>query len=1395
MDGKITYHQQVSYCGKPRCRRCREGTGHGPYWYAYQTINGRTVRTYVGKHPPPEALQGMGMPAAGKELRETSTAASSEAAVRLYVLGQFTLERRKHSGTARHIHRLDGQWQSVTGAALRHQRVRSLLTCLISSPGRTLGREQAIELLWPDLDFGAASRRLDKAVHSLRQLFEPGRSRPATSDLLLTEHATLQLADQSRLWIDADAFEDLLAQAHASSDPGRTEQLLEEALLLYGGDYVPDEHAQAAVLVRRESLQRSWIGLLLELADLRIAREAVPAAIETLDHLLAIDPTSEAAVQRLLLLLAQSGRRAEAIRLYQRFATLLAQEYHMEPLPETRALYEAARRGSDSGIAGISSTSAPREPSSPEATGVASGSSGATPMLLDRLLTPEQETARVVEADPHAHLPIGRSHQSRLVGRERELAVLQQFLDATEQARRIKLAGQKHSIAAPEARRSPLFLLLVGEVGIGKTRLAEELGRAAAQCGWTVAWTRAYAQESSIPYRLWTDGLRKAMNQGLWQRQEIVRHPLRYEALRPLLPELDNLLPKMEAAPSSPEQEQLRLWEATRALLETVSENAPQLIVLDDLQWADNSSCELLAYLVRQLRGHPVLIAGTCRDLEVPPAHPLRAILNDLEREHALEIMTVEPLSDEHIRALVSDLPEGAVRHIQSRAAGNPFFAEELARNIQWPDLPDDLPDTISAVLDLRLGRVSPACRRMLEHAAALGGSFEFALLRALESKASAFEEDVLLDLLEEALQAGMITEEGSGTHITYQFWHPLLASHLYDGLSAGRRASLHRRAAEALRAIHAGREEEAAATIVYHLTNGGADSRDIAHYAELAGDQAYALSAYPEAARHYRLAVEHGGTLPGGAGAGEYLHLANLLERLGECTRVLGKYEEARHYFERALEAREKYRCGARQLDEQEEIQTDALLWVETGKTYFDTGDFVEADRSYDQAEQLLDEAGVRTGPVRAILSLERSYILWRKGRFEEAREAAQQTLHIFDEVLQPAAAKGTPVLSTATRRTLAGDPVDLGRTHLLLGTIASAAGQSTDALVHLQTALAIFEQHDRQREIALVCGNIGDVYLRKSEHNLAQAALRRSLGIAERIGHASIMCVALGNLGMLATRLGDLKEAEAYYKQALQLAEQIHDPVYLSLWSCYLANALQAQRKLDEAKPFILNALKISRAKQITFCLGFALITLGYLRITQATSVYKSHSSDKKQKQKSLSSSLLLERARTSLLRGLELGGLEAETRTEGLLALSLASFLLGAIDDARQRALQAIDEAQCYEQPWLLAGGQRLMGSILSSQGQHALANDYFTRSLHILRSCGMRLEEARTLRSYGESLLERTGQQEQDGQADRRAEGLRYLQEARKIFEACHAALDLELVEQLLADGSVSFGVKL
>jgi predicted ATPase/DNA-binding SARP family transcriptional activator len=1360
MDEKVTYHQQVSYCGKPRCRRCREGIGHGPYWYAYRVVNGRTVRTYIGKELPPEIRATL------EQQQNTPKAPPSpesveEALIRIYTLGQFRLERR-----------VNNEWQTVTDPSWQHQRVRTLLATLISSPHRKIGREQLLEILWPELDMEIASGRLDRAVYSLRQLFEPKRDRPATSPLLLTEREIITLAGQKDIWIDADAFEQWLNQARHTGDTGEKLHLLEEAANLYGGDFLPEERKIELTRMRREFLQRSWIGLLLELADLRAAQNP-HSAIAPLDRVLAADPTNEAAVQRLMLLLAQLDRRGEALRVYKRLAAILQQEYHIAPLPETRNLYDTIRQGTAERLR-------------------IGGTGSAT--------TGKPDTTR----EAPATVQIGRLHQSPLIGREQELNALQNLLTITEQNTRFKLPSQKRRLSLPlDTRRNAQAMLLMGDVGIGKTRLAEEIARNAQKGGWAIAWSRVYPQEISMPYRLWIEVLRKAMELGPWQRQELNKRPLIYQPLTTLLPELDILLSPVIMPPTqSAEQEQLRLWEAARELLAVISANMPLLIVLDDMQWADSSSCDLFAYLARHTQDLPIVIVGTCRENELTANQHLRALLTDLQREHAVEMLSLAPLSDEQIGAIVShvpNLPTPIVQYIQSRAGGNPFFAEELARTMNQVAQEQPLtrmpalPDTISAVLNLRLSRLSNACQRLLGKAAVLGSSFEFHHISALEVNTPGYSEEGVLELIEEALQAGMLTEEGSGTRIIYQFWHPLLVTHLYESLSAARRVTYHRRTAEMLRQEFLGREEEGAAVITHHLVRGGAPASQTAHYAELAANRAYTLSAYPDAEHYYRLAIDYlQRTLQQNdtADPDEQLHLAYLLEFLGECCRLQGKYEEARRIYEQALQTRRAYLALVNPPEETpsltaEEAQLQAMLLCEIGLTWYDTGDYAQARHYYEQGEQVLREAGVTTGPAWARLRFQQSYIDWREGNYDKALSRAQEALALFKATInQETLNIEAFAYQTRIRRTLIGDPVEIGRAQVLLGMIANGTGDASLAISYWNEALALFEQYNSQHELAIVACNLGDVYLRRAEYSKAQVFLRQSLGIAERIGDLQVQCVTYNNLGILAARYGNTIEAEEWYKKGLKLAEQMNDPVSVSILYTYLAQSMQDQGKFSEASKVLARSLSISRAIGIAPCTGFALVAAGELRLAQTIQHNTNPTNEEFQQDRPGIYKRYLQRAGTTLSHALTIEGMEAETRIEGQLAMAEVEVQRGQLKSAEQRARHILNEATRFELHWLLARAQRILGRILCARSHQSPqpqelqeeATRYFEQALDMQQKSGMRLEYARTLQAFGLALLRQAYWHH--------SRALQYLREALELFTACHATPEAQALERIL-----------
>ncbi|GER89553.1 hypothetical protein KDW_37150 [Dictyobacter vulcani] len=1352
MNDKVTYHQQVSYCGKPRCKRCREGVGHGPYWYAYQTVDGRTTRTYIGKHLPAdkEAERLGNQPAAAAQAAE-----KDQTMIRIYTLGQFRLERRDPRDSR--------DWQTVTDSAWKQQRVRALLGCLVSVGGRKLGREQLMDALWPELDADIAGGRLDRAVYSLRQVFEPGRNRLATSPLLLTEREILSLADSSKIWVDADVFEQLITKAHEAKDeldPGTKENLLKEAANLYGEEFLPEDQRNEWTRLRRESLQRSWIGLLLELADLMINRDALTLAIEPLDKLISVDPANEAGVQRLMIVLEKLGRRGEALRAYKKLAGVLQKEYGITPLPDTRKLYEDLFRGNNK--------ETPANDSS---------------VVDDKVRDLANPTLAVNDAPA---VQIGRTHQSPLVGRQQELNQLRDLITATEQTARFRLGSQRRStVASLDPNRRAQCVLLMGDVGIGKTRLAEELGRDAKKKGWAVAWSRVYAQEGNIPYRLWTEVLRKAMDQGVWQRQEVKRRPLVFQPLGTLLPEIHDLLSTVNFPSSlSPEQEQLRLWEAARELLTLISESTPLLIALDDLQWADSSSCELLAYLARRTYGYPIVIVGTCRENELEHNSPLKPLLTDLRRENAVETISLELLSSDHITSLVSQVshaPEPMIEKITNRAAGNPFFAEELARSVveNLPSLEalaksgnDILPDTINAVLALRMARLSERCQQLLGKAAVLGGSFEFQVISEMEARGNIQDsEDLVLELLEEALNSGMLTEEGTGTRITYHFWHPLLSTYLYDRSSAARRASQHRKAAEVLRKMYKNREAKEAATITYHLVKGGADNELIVEYAELAGNYAYGISSYPEAEKNFTLALKYLESSFNHSvhSTAENKHLIRLLGVLGECMSIQGKPNEARQLYERilAINSLEMESYSSDQYSY--ETQFNTLIWVEIGKAWYNIGDTSKAQNCYSQGEQMLIDADILDGTALAYLRYQQSHIKLREGAYQEAYKLAQEALQLFEgnvnlqrDITQHEAH------SNRISRTIAGDPVDLGRIYILLSNIEIATGRYAEALEHLKKALAISERYNCVREVAIISCNMGDLYLRISEHSQAQVALRKSLSFAERMGEFPLIAFVLGNQGMLYTRMGNLEEAENEFKKAISTVESLQDPLSMSWWYTCLSGSLQAQDKLSDAKSALLYSMKLVRSKHITPCLGLALVTLGELRLCQAQSMSLDGGSPLSERDR------LLQRAQRTLQHALLQRSLESETNIEGHIALSQVFLLLGDLGQSYQLANQALIEAKKSESIWLIVKAQYMLGDIFATKQQIDLAEQYYEQALTSVHKNDMRLEYGRILRQYGFLLL-----QEKDKNGSRHKKGLAYIEEANRIFEAANAIIDLKI----------------
>ncbi|HCI82170.1 MAG TPA: hypothetical protein DHW02_21060 [Ktedonobacter sp.] len=676
------------------------------------------------------------------------------------------------------------------------------------------------------------------------------------------------------------------------------------------------------------------------------------------------------------------------------------------------------------------------------------------------------------------------------------------------------------------------------------------------------------------------------------------------------------------------------------------------------------------------------------------------------------------------------------IRNIQTQASGNPFFAEELARSGPLATLPT----TITSTLDHRIGRLSTPCQQMLGNAAVLGNTFDLPVILAVEGANE--DEDRLFDLLEEAIQARVLTEENEGlrnqTRVTYSFWHPLLASHLYQRNSATRRTRIHQRAALVIQRMYKGREEEVAATIAYHLIESGADASEILHYATLAGNRAYTVSVFTEAMHHYRVALEHCEQtsnairiLQSTSSNHAYrAHRAYLLERLAECSMILGKWDEARHYFEQLLDARGKlltasfpdanfHHVGPRFIDSAlntespeahvahiYEAQVQALIWGEISRTWRYQGNSAETRRCCERGEEELREHGITTGYAWAKLRYQDGGLFLLDGRFDEALDATQESLAQFERMAQTLSNSsdashpyllhvhssdipGDGGYMTRIQRTLLGDPADIGRVHRQLGLIMNSQGELSLALTHLQDALALFEQYDQVREIAHVQCDIGYIHLTRGEYDASQHALQRSLKLAERIGDEPLSSVIYSNMAKLATIASKPHEAEIWYKRAISIASTVQDREYENRWNVDLADVLQKQGKLTEAQTCLFKAMRIGWSLRNRSWIGNALVGIAAYRLTQARAE-QLHQGRRNR---------FLSHAEQDVQRALALEELDAQARIRGQFVHAQISLLYGKTNKAHHELLAVLEEAQHHELAAIETAARRLLDEIRS------------------------------------------------------------------------------------------------
>ena len=642
--------------------------------------------------------------------------------------------------------------------------------------------------------------------------------------------------------------------------------------------------------------------------------------------------------------------------------------------------------------------------------------------------------------------------------------------------RELPLVGRTHEIATlsdayASIARSGRLIVIGGEPGIGKTRLAGELVASARTNGAVVIETRCHPEEERMAFGTIVELLRSI------GAERITRcAPSSVAEIARLAPDLAGDVATSSAI--DPAAAQTRLFQAIVDVITTAtSSDAPALVFIDDAHWMDESSVDVLRYLVRRLTDHPLCVLIAWRTDDVPPAHPLRRMLADAIRDGVATGVTVERLTSHDVDELarVADATEEVRTTLFEQTAGVPLFVVEY---LTQPTSPDGLPSGVRDLLSSRVTRVGAMAGQVLAAASVIGRTFDPATLRA----ASGRSEDEVVAALEELVTDGLLSESNDA----YDFSHPRLRDYVYETTTLGRRRLLHARVAKVFgRAMR--RHPELSSLAAQHSERAGRSDEAAAQY-RAAGDHARGLYANAEALSHYNAALALGAD-----------DTALLHEAIGDLFTLDGRYGDAIASYEKAV-----------------------ALGASPGEIARKLGDVRHRLGEWEAADAHLVEAleALPPGRDRALAGAQRALNAHRAGAHSEAAAFAR-------------AASDEAVAS--------GDLTAQAQAANVAGIIALRGEDADGARAHLERSLSLAERTGDDAAQAAALNNLALAKRREGDLAGALADGERALEICRRTGDRHREAALHSNLGDVLHELGRTDESIEHVKASVAILADI--------------------------------------------------------------------------------------------------------------------------------------------------------------------------------------------------------------------------------------------------------------
>jgi tetratricopeptide (TPR) repeat protein len=865
--------------------------------------------------------------------------------------------------------------------------------------------------------------------------------------------------------------------------------------------------------------------------------------------------------------------------------------------------------------------------------------------------------------------------------------------------------------------------MLAGEPGVGKTRLAQEVTVAARARGFLVASGRCYEPERSVPYYPFLEGLTTVYDGTLASIRADVHR--RWSYLEWLLPNRPQALSGTEMGGQDVQQ---RLFWAVSGFLRAVATAAPVALLLDDVQWADESSLKLLQHMARQTRGSRVLLLGTYRDIEVGRQQQLERTLHDLHREGLLEEIRVRRLEQDGTAALAAallgetEVSSEFAKLVHEHTDGNPFFTQEVMRALvergdvfyrdgSWDRLAVEeieIPRSVRSAIGERVSRLNEQAQEILHEASVLGQAFDFDDLWRIGKRT----EEGVEEALEDALGAMLIRPTGKDE---YTFNHALTQQTLYAELAPRRRNRLHAQVGEALAELPEAARRPRAAQIAWHFLQADKSDRALP-FAILAGDEAEAVFAHGEAENQYRTALELAREL------GDRDREAEALEKLGTVFRIVARYSEALEVLERA----------ASLSAEAGDIGGEARATHQMGFVHYYRGTPEQGIERVQAMTDRLEQHSLVVQPSRASADLYDALAidLWPIARYTEVLSAAERAAEL--------ARTEDYTRSGAVAEAMRG---------LALTMVAAPA----EARRVLEEATRSFPASVDPWWMAQAVGSTGRAYLDEGDFGKASEYLERSCALIEAAHDRAETAWIESNLGEASYLRGDWADARAKYEGAVRTARDMGAVRYLSYALLHLAELCAAEGRWKEAKQHIEEGLEVGQE-----CSAIPTLRKGQRLLAEHD--------------------LVQGRAEDAVTRLQPLlGSSEHEwPRAFPPPVLAEAYLELGDVARAEELVQQRVERFRAHDHRRALAQWLRLQGMILSQQHRWEEADRVFAEAVSLARAMPYPYAEGRSLYECGLLRIQR-GEPEQARER---------LKEALAIFSQLGARPSVERTEHAL-----------